>query len=116
MKLCTHIRLIVFTLSTSASAPVASSAGSHASTSANRSLQPRWLALCSHEPRQQRRGADPESECRRGGVKIVLFEREGGLFHGVTGEKLNIINLEGVDWRFGFLGVVVVLLLLLLLP
>jgi N-acetyl-gamma-glutamyl-phosphate reductase/acetylglutamate kinase len=29
-------------------------------------------------------------------MKIVLLNEKGGLFHGVTGEKLNVINLDEV--------------------
>jgi N-acetyl-gamma-glutamyl-phosphate reductase / acetylglutamate kinase len=34
-------------------------------------------------------------------MKIVFLNEKGGLFHGVTGQKLNIINLEEVT-VFGF--------------
>jgi N-acetyl-gamma-glutamyl-phosphate reductase/acetylglutamate kinase len=33
-------------------------------------------------------------------MKIVFLNDKGGLFHGVTGEKLDVINLDEVRWLF----------------
>ena len=33
-------------------------------------------------------------------LKIVYLNEKGGLFHGISGEKLDVINLDEVSWKF----------------
>jgi N-acetyl-gamma-glutamyl-phosphate reductase/acetylglutamate kinase len=37
-------------------------------------------------------------------MKIVFLNEKGGLFHGVTGEKLDVINLDEASVRFSLQG------------
>lgn len=42
-------------------------------------------------------------------MKIVFLNEKGGLFHGVTGEKLDVINLDevgGFNLISSFLGLI----------
>lgn len=35
-------------------------------------------------------------------MKVLYINEKGGLFHGVTGDKISVINLDEVSFDFGF--------------